>query len=410
MLGNVAQWGRIFEALRYRNYRIFWLGMVSSVTGYQILVPTQTYLAYELTGSALLLGTVGLMTAAPAIALSLFGGVVADQVDQRRLLMVTQSLSGSMVVVVTFLAFTGLISIWHILALAFLIGSVQAFDGPTRQALYPHLVARKDLGNAVALNSSVWQGTRIIGPSIFGVLVGTIGVAACYLVSGTGMFLQAVAVRLIQVPPIPRARGRMLAELGAGLGFLRHNPLFLSLIGMTFFNSMFGMSYIFLMPIFAQDILGRGPEVIGALLAMSGLGALLGVFIAATLNDVQQRGLLIIGGAVAFGAFLMAFAYSSSFILSMGLVFFAGLTNFLYLIAVMTTLQVLVPDEFRGRVMGFYGMTWSLAPLGAMQAGAIANFLGAPFAVALGGMLVIAFALVAAAGNTHIRRLRAPAV
>ena len=402
---------QVFTALRHSGFRSFWMGMVASVLGFQIMTVAQGWLIYDLTDSELALGYVGLAAGLPAIALTLFGGVIADRVNQRILLMATQTISSLGMLALAMLTLLGLVEPWHIVASAFLIGSVQAFDAPTRQALFPHLINREDMLNAVALNSMVWQGTRVIGPAIGGVIIGTqLGVSPGFFAPFLGFLLMAIMVSMLRLPPIRRAGGSSLFhDMAQGINFVRTNTIFAYLISMTFFNSIFGMSYIFLLPVFARDIFEVGSSGLGILHAISGTGAVLGTLITASLGNFRHKGWLILGGAVLFGAFLMLFAASGyffvSFPLSLVFIFFSGISASIYMVTLMSTLQLLVPDELRGRVMGIYGMTWSLLPVGAMQAGAIAEFTSAPLAVAVGGGAVILFAVVMGLGNRQVRDL-----
>ena len=397
---------QVFTALRRPGFRRFWIGMVASVMGFQIMMVAQGWLVFDLTGSELYLGYVGLAAGLPAIVLNLIGGVVADKVDQRKLLIITQSLSSLIMLALATLVLSDLVEIWHVMVTSFLIGSVQAFDGPTRQALFPRLIEREDMMNAVALNSMVWQGTRVIGPAIGGIIISTrLGASPGFYAAFVGFLLMAIMVSTLRLAPAARSQGSsVLRDMGQGLSFVRSNRIFTFLIGMTFFNSVFGMSYIFMFPVFASETFDSPTTGLGFLNAATGLGALLGTLVTASLGNFRRKGLLLLGGAVLFGVFLIAFAATSqtySYLpLALGLVFFAGVSTSIYMITVMSTLQLLVPNELRGRVMGIYGMTWSLLPLGAMQAGAIAEYTSAAFAVGVGGAAVILFAL----GMTMVSR------
>lgn len=402
---------QVFTALKHPGFRRFWLGMVASVMGFQIMMVAQGWLVYDLTDSKLFLGYLGLAAGVPAIVLSLVGGVVADKVDQRRLLMLTQSISGLVMLTLATLVLLDMVEVWHLMVIAFLIGSVQAFDGPTRQAIFPHLIEREDMMNAVALNSMVWQGTRVLGPALGGIIIGTrLGIAPGFYAPFAGFLIMALMVSTLRLPPIKRAQGTSVAQdMAEGIKFVRTNRIFTFLIGMSFFNSMFGMSYIFLFPVFAKDIFEAGTSGLGFLSAATGMGGLLGTFTTASLGNFQRKGWLLLGGAVFFGVFLILFAITSSLFaslpLAMGLIFLAGACTSIYMISVLTTLQSLVPNELRGRVMGIYGMTFSVLPLGAMQAGAVAEFTSAPFAVALGGAAIILFAAGMAVTNSQVRNL-----
>ncbi len=402
---------QMFTALRHSSFRRFWIGMVASVLGFQIMTVAQGWLIYILTDSPLALGYVGLAAGLPAIVLNLFGGVIADKVNQRRLLIATQTTSSMVMLALAILTLTGLVEPWHIITSAFLIGSVQAFDTPTRQSLFPHLIDREDMLNAVALNSMVWQGTRVIGPAIGGVIIGTrLGVAPGFFAPFLGFLMMAVMIATLRLPPIKRAEGAsFFHDMAQGINFVRTNTIFAFLISMTFFNSIFGMSYIFILPVFARDIFNVGQIGLGVLHAASGAGALLGTLITASLGNFQRKGWLILGGAVLFGTFLILFAVTGSlfkfFPLSLVFIFCAGMSTSIYMITIMSTLQMMVPNELRGRVMGIYGMTWSLLPVGAMQSGAVAEYTSAPLAVAIGGAAVIFFAIVMGLSIRQVRTL-----
>ena len=403
--------GAVPPALRYPAYRAYWLGMLASVSGYQMFRVGQGWLIYEITGSAVFLGIfLGLVTALPGMVFNLVGGVVADKLDKRRLVMVTQLTNGSLIFLLATLTLLGLVEAWHVLAVAFISGSVEAFDTPARQALYPHLIDRKALMSAVAMNSSIWQGTRIIAPAIAGFIIDLTHTYVSFYVSGVGFFILAAVLRNLKVPNIARGgTGTPVHDLMEGLKFIKGNSIFSFLIGMTFFNSFFGMAYIILMPVFAVDILDVGARGQGLLLGVSGAGALLTTLWLGSRTNVQYRGLLVVGGAVVFGVLLAAFALTAdvvgSFALAMTLIFFMGVANSTYMISVQTSLQMMVPDRLRGRVMGFWGMTWSIMPLGGVQAGGLAQLIQVPFAVMTGGLAVAAFALGPAMLNSKIRNL-----
>ena len=290
VLTRLAKRAEMFSALRYRDFRLYWSGLLLSVTGFQILMVAQGWLIYELTDQAKFLGILGLVMAVPTITLNLVGGVVADRLDQRRLTIATQGASAVLVGVLATLTLLDIVQVWHVLVIAFISGAVLAFDNPARMSLYPHLVDRKDLMNAVALNSSVWQGTRIVGPALGGLLIAKFGTASAFYVTSGGFLAMVMVLISIHVPPIPRSRGgNMLQNMGEGLRFVQGNSVFMFLIGLTFFNSFFGMSYVFLLPVFAEDILDVGAQGLGYLHAASGLGALLMTFVAASMAKPDGR-------------------------------------------------------------------------------------------------------------------------
>lgn len=401
-----------FRALRHRNYRLYWLGMVVAITGLQVQTVAQGWLVYDLTKSTALLGTVGLAQAVPTIILTLFGGVVADRVDRQRLITITQATNAAVLLVLALLVATDRVAIWHILVCAFLVGSVSAFDQPARMALTPHLVAREDLMSAVAMTSMVWQSTRIIGPALAGVLISQVGIATCFFVTAAGYTVMVLAIMAIRIPRIPPPPGRahVVCDLGTGVRYIAGNPIFSTLIGLTFFNSLFGMSYVTMMPVFARDVLHAGPQGYGSLMGASGVGALIGTVLIASLGAGAPRGKLLLGGAVSFGAMIVALAASRLYPVSLAILFGMGAVNSMYMTSVNTLLQSLVEDEVRGRVMSIYSMTWSLMPLGGFLSGALAGRFatpatGAPFAVGLGGALVALMALFVTVRVPRVRQL-----
>ncbi len=408
-------------ALRYPAYRSYWLGTLASVSGFQMFQFGQYWLVYQLTGSPLFLGTIGLANAIPAIVLNLFGGVFADLFDKRRLIIVTQSITALLIFLLAVLTATGMVAIWHVIVLAFIAGAVNAFDQPARQALYPHLIDRKVMMSAVALNASIWQGTRIVAPAMAGAVIALMGTSASFFLAGAGFVAMAMVMSSLKVPKIERGgSGNAAKDMMDGLKFIRDNSVFSFLISMTFFNSFFGMSYIMMMPAIAVDILRVGSDGQGLLMGIGGVGALFTTLYLGSRTNFKNKGIMLIGGATMFGGAVIVFGLSilliRNFYLAMTIMVFMGIFSSIYMISIMSSLQMLVPDRMRGRVMGFYGMTWSIMPLSGMQAGLVATYLGTPLvgepygvaiAVAIGGAAVAAFALGPALVNGNVRNLGA---
>ncbi|MDE2802335.1 MAG: MFS transporter, partial [Chloroflexota bacterium] len=340
------------------------------------------------------LAFLGLVTATPTILLNLYGGVIADRFDQRLLILLVSTTIGVLLAVMGLLVALDVAAYWNILLLSFFIAGAQAFDNPARQALYPHLIARKDLMNAVALNSIVWQGTRVVGPLIAGALIASVGSAPALFLASIGFAFMVVAMSMIppppKPPPAPRSGGQNQNE---GIGYVVRNQIFAVLIGLTFLNSFFGMSFIILMPIFATDILEVGPEGLGQMHAVAGVGAIVMALVAAAMSKSRNKGLWLVSGAVVFGATVVVFAVSTSYPLSLAVLFIGGAASTFYMVMVQTSLQALVPDHLRGRVFSIYSLTWSLLPLGGLQAGLVADWVSPQFAVALGGAVVAVVAV-----------------
>jgi len=397
-------------ALLYPPFRAFWFGMLASVSGFQMLRFGQFWLIFQLTESPLALGYVGLANGVPAILLNLFGGVAADKFDQRRLIMAAQSIIAVLILVLATLTLLDVVRVWHILTMAFLAGSVEAFDQPARRALFPHLIDRKDMMSAVAMNGAIWPGTRIMAPAVAGLIIAWAGTATVFYISAVGFLTMAIVVYGLKVPRVTgRPRTSAIQDLREGLGFIGKSSIFSFLITMTFFNSFFGMAYVPLMPLFAVEILKVGATGQGWLLGVGGVGSLLTTIWFSAKGGTASRSLLIIGGGMMSGISVVAFALTSvwigSFILALALMFFVGVFNTMQNTALQASMQMLVPDHIRGRVMGIYGMTYNIRPLGGMQAGALAGLITAPFSIAVGGLAVTIFAIGSALASRNVRQM-----
>lgn len=367
---------------------------------------------YDLTQDARFVGYVGAAIALPAIVLNLVGGAIVDKVNPARLMVATQSIMALVVIALGILVAVGLANAWHVLTASVLIGAVQAFDAPNEGSIYPRLMERRAVPSAVALISVVWTGTRVVAPSIAGMIIAWANIESAIFLSAVGFLSLAMVSLRLKLNAVPSTSSGMLQQLISGIVYVKNSPVFSFLIGMTFFNSLFGMSFLYLMPVIAHDALGVGAEKIGWLMGASGAGSLTGVSIMSFLVKKRPAGLLIITGATLFGIFLLVFAlttYNGLYVQSMLAACFGSLCNSAYLLAVLTTLQTLVPDSMRGRVMGIYAITWSVMPLGGLQANLVAHYINAPVAIALGGGMIIALALCVALFNPTIRQIGRPA-
>jgi MFS family permease len=396
-----------FAALRHPNYRLFWSAQTLSVLGQTMEFVALGWLVYGLTGSAVSLGLTGLAQALPRIVLVMLGGAVADRVDRRQLLIAVQAIVAALYITLATLVFFEVVQVWHVWALAFILGALRAFDNPSRQSIVPQLVGKDEIPSAVALGNLAWEVPRLIGPAAAGVLISLIGIASTFYVAALGFILSMLMYTLMRVSKVVSAdRGRnLLKDMADGLDFVRRHELFAALIGLVFFNSMFGMSYQILLPVFARDILEVGSEGFGFLQTAVALGAILGSLAAARLGRSGHRGVQLLLGSALFGLLIVAFAWSRWFPLSVVIMFLMGLANSFYMITINTVLQVMVPDDYRGRVMGLWSLTWSLVPLGGMIAGTITEHAGAPVAVTLGGVLVMAMAAAIAIRLPNVRQL-----
>jgi len=395
------------SALRHRNYRLYWLGQLSSVLAQNMEGVAQGWLVLELTNSPLMLGLTGLAFAAPTIALTLLGGVIADRADRRRIMILSQGVTALTFFAIATLVVLDLIALWHVMALAILSGCVRAFDRPSRMALLPQMVPKEDIANAVAVGGTIWQLNRLVGPALAGMMIYLIGIGPtyyfCFGASLIAVFLW-LGIRLA-APSMAPSAGGVMQHMVEGLNFIRHNEIYFIFIAIIFFNSAFGMSYLILMPVFARNVLDVGSQGFGFLQSVGGAGALIGVLAVAWFSHSRGKGLQSLFGAIAFGILLMSFALSKSYPLSLILAFALGVTSQFYMTTISTVLQVNLPNELRGRVMGIYGLAWELMPVGGMIAGAIAEFAGAPVAVGFGGFMVTAMALLVTIFYPSIRRL-----
>jgi len=298
------------------------------------------------------------------------------------------------------------VQVWHVWLLAFVLGALRAFDNPSRQAIVPMLVDKEEISSAVALGNLAWEVPRLVGPATAGVLISLIGMGGTFYVAAIGFVLSMLMYGVMRVERTEAPPSRsFLHDIGDGLDFVRRNELFAALMGMVFFNSIFGMSYQLLMPVFARDILRVGSEGLGILQTAIGAGAIFGSLLAARQAQSGRRGVRALAGAAIFGLLIVAFAWSQSFPLSLGLMFSMGVASAFYMITISTTLTVMVPNEYRGRVMGLWSLTFSLVPLGGTIGGSIAEFVGVPAAVSLGGALVTTMALLTGALLPRVRQL-----
>jgi MFS family permease len=391
---------RSLGALTHRNFRFFLLGQGVSLIGTWMQSVAQGWLVLTLTNSPFFVGLVAGLGSLGVLAFTLYAGVVADRRDKRRLVVLTQSLSMVLAFALAALVWTHVVTVWHVLALATMLGIVNAFDIPTRQAFMVELVGKEDLMSAIALNSSMFNAARIVGPAIAGALIGAVGVATCFALNGVSyvaVIAGLVAMRLPRFEPRP-ATGSVWLGLREVVAFLRSDRRVETLVVLTAVLSVFGFPFLVMMPVFARDVLHVGAAGYGALTAAVGGGGMLGALvIAVNSRRIVRRGRLMAFGGVAFGLLVLSFAWSRSFVLSLVLLALAGCAMIVNNALTNTMLQTSVPDHLRGRVMGFYSFVFvGLAPLGAFQAGALAERFGAPWAVGTGG-LICALAVAGAA-------------
>jgi MFS family permease len=364
-------------------------------------------MVWEVTEDALHLGYLGLAQGIPLVVFQLWGGVLADRVNRLRLLLVTQSLTTTALLAAFLLSASGVRRVELLLALAALSNTFRAFDEPSRMALVPQMVGRERLPNAIALGSIPWQAGRMIGPSITGVLIAAFGGTVGFgLAVGASAFALAMYARLRVEGHAPApADGHALSQLMAGLRFVRGDFVFAALICLALFNAVFGLSYVTLLPIFADVYFRAGSAGYGLLNAGHGLGALAGtLLVAAVAPRLARRGHIIHAGAAGMGLGLVVFSRAPGLAVAVPVLACVGFSNTFYLTQVSTQLQQTVPDRLRGRVMSLYSLCWNLLPLGGLLGGVLAAAVDARFAVAVGGAMVAVNAIVLLASR-RLRRL-----
>ncbi len=381
----------MFRALQYRNYRLFFLGQIISLVGTWMQSVAQSWLVYRLTGSSFLLGVVGFCGQFPVFLMAPVGGMLADRRSRHRIVIVTQTCSMVLALILGVLTLLGHIKVWEIMLLATLLGVVNSFDIPARQAFVVEMVNPQDFINAIALNSSMVNAARMVGPAVAGITVAAVGEGWCFIANGASYIAVIVGLLLMRITP----RLRNLEPSGVksvleGFRYVAHTGPIRALLLLLGVVSLTGMPYVVLMPIFADRILHSGARGLGILMAAAGVGALSGTLLLAAKRGVRGLGRWITYTASGFGVALICFSLSKSFWLSLVLLLPAGFAMMIEMASSNTLIQTMVPDELRGRVMAVYSMMFmGMAPFGALTAGAIAQHLGAPAAVAIGGVVCL---------------------
>ncbi|HUJ24218.1 MAG TPA: MFS transporter [Bryobacteraceae bacterium] len=380
------------RALRHRNFQLFFAGQLISLIGTWMQNVAQSWLVYRLTRSAALLGMVGFAGQIPVFLFSPIGGLVADRHSRHRVVIATQTSAMILAFVLAALTLSRLVQVWHIFVLAALLGVVNAFDIPARQSFLVEMVGRDDLINAIALNSSMFNGARIVGPAIAGIVVAAIGEGWCFFANGASYI--AVIIGLLRMTVTTPARA--MPEASAvrhiidGFRFVAHTKPIRALLLLLGLVSVTGMPYAVLMPVFADQIFHSGARGLGILMGFSGVGALLGALTLATRQGVRGLGRWAAVSCGVFGASLAVFAFSRSFSIAAAVLIPVGFAMMTQMGASNTLIQTMTPDHFRGRVMSVYSMMFmGMAPIGSLLAGVVADRFGAPFTVATGGVIAI---------------------
>jgi MFS transporter, DHA1 family, staphyloferrin A biosynthesis exporter len=384
-----------FASLRYREYRLLWFGTLFSSSGQWIQQVSIGWLTYALTGSPFLLGLINGLRSVPLLVLGPFGGVAADRVDRKRLMLTTQLFLMTITAVFATVVGTGNAHVWNIALFTLLTGVGWAFNMPVRQSIVPQLVPRNALMNAMALNSAGFNVTRIVGPSLAGLLIAAVGIAGNFTLQAFAYLGVAAMVWMMQIPPRTNTVARDVSvgrNLAEGARFVWRHPTLRVQMLLALVPVVIAMPYTALMPMFAKDVLNLGPGGFGVLMAAPGVGAVIGTLTIASLGNVQRKGLLLFGALLALGVTLILFAQSRSVPVSIALLVLVGGFQMTYMTTNQTLLQLSTPDEFRGRVMGIYMLNQGLLPLGSLIAGVLADLWGAPLAVSVMGGTVLLLA------------------
>lgn len=391
---------RGLAAFKHRNYRLFYVGQLVSVTGTWMQTLAQSWLVLSLTSSAFLLGLVSVFQFAPMLVLGLFAGVVADRVPKRRLLVATQAIAAVLAGTLAVLTFTDTIQLWQVYLLGFLLGVNNAFDMPTRQAFVVEMVGKEDLQNAIALNSSLFNAARIAGPAVAGVLLAAFGPAVCFAINSVSYIAVISGLLMMQVAPLARAKvaQRGLTQIREGLQYVRRTPEILRPVLLIGFVATFGMNFNIWVPLLAKNDLAGGAGAFGLLMSSMGVGSLIGALaLAFMVSSVKRWMLFSTAAALGTGNLVLALVGAIPLAVPVAMLVLAliGLCSTTTMAMANTTVQSAAPDELRGRIMSVYMTVFAgTAPFGALISGSIANRFGAPTSIMLGGLVTVLAVIV----------------
>ena len=388
----------IFRTLRYRNYRLFFAGQCISLIGTWMQQIALSWLVYRLTHSVFLLGMVGFVSQFPTFLFAPFAGVLSDRWNRHHILIFTQSMSMLLAITLAVLVLTGAIAVWHILLLTLFLGCVNALDIPTRQSFVIYMIdKREDLGNAIALNSAMFNGARFLGPSVAGLLIAAVGEGICFLLNGLSYLAVIAALLSMKLSPVhsENIKANMFHDFKEGLAYTFGSQPIRSILLLLALTSFMGVPYAVLMPAFARDILHGGPHTLGFLMSATGAGALLGAVYLASRRSIIGLGKIIPITAGIFGMGLIGFSLSRILWLSLLLMFIAGFGIMVQVASSNTLLQTIVDDNMRGRVMSFFAVSFmGMAPFGSLLAGSLAGMMGVANTLMMGGICCVMGATV----------------
>jgi MFS family permease len=398
-----------FRAFRHRDYLIYWSGLFIGHTGTLIQTTAQTWLIFQLTESPFYLGLEGLCLGLPRVLFSAFGGAVVDRTDRKTIFILTQISFVAMALFLGVMRHFDLIQVWHLLLVSALTGLLVSFEQPVRQSILHHLVPREDLPNAVTLYQMVFNGSMLFGPSIAGLLIPVIDTKGCFFLATIGNLLVLVTIFLIHIPATEPASGKtsLTRDMIDGLRLAWNTPMFLALFTVLAVVSFCTKPYTQFMPVFAQTILNVGAPGLGMLLMAPGAGAILGGLTLASVRRFPRPARLLFGLAVGFGVSIALFATSRSFPLSLVFLFIAGGFQTTFLSAVATLLQFHTSERNRGRIMSMFGLiNRGLGPMGSFPFGVIATWIGAPWTVAICGVVTVSLVGYVVFGKAELRHAK----
>jgi len=398
------------RALRHRNFQLFFSGQLISLVGTWMQSVAQAWLVYRITKSSLQLGAVGFASQIPVFLVAPLGGTIADRLNRHRLVIATQASSMILAAILAWLTLSGRIEIWHIYVLAILLGVVNAFDIPARQSFLVDMVGKEDLMNAIALNSSMFNGARVVGPAIAGIMLIRFGEGWCFAANSISYIAVIIGLLFMKVHGQPRStKTSPLEDIAEGFRWVNSTKIIRALLLLIGLISLVGMPYTVLMPAFVDHVIHGGPNTLGVLMAATGIGALAGGMYLAGRQSVVGLGRVVMVSTLVFGAALIAFAFAGSLRIAVAVLPIVGGAFMVQMAATNTVLQTLVDDRLRGRVMAFYTMAFfGTAPIGSLLAGILADRIGARWTIAAGGAIVIAAGLWFAARLPALRAIVRP--
>ena len=397
-----------FDAFRYRDYRFLWLGVLFTAGGMWMEQIALNWIVYEMTGSAVDLGLLNAMRAFPSLLFGPFGGVAADRMDRKQLMLVTTWVLVALYFALALLIWSGMIEIWHLMAFSFVSGIAWTFNQPVRQAVLPLIVPREAMMNAVALQSSAFNSSRIIGPAAGGLLMGWLGAAGAIFAVALSFVIVNIMTMFMRVPPHVAHSGparSVMADTMDGFRYIGRTPDVRALIIMALVPFVLVMPYMTLLTIFAKDIFQMDATGFGLLTSVSGIGSLAATLVVASLGDYRGKGKLLGYAGVAMGLLLIAFALSPWIPLSYVLLVLLSGASMAYISLTNTMINLIVPNEFRGRVMAVFMLDRGMMPVGSMIAGGIAALAGAPIALAVMGAASLAFTAAAYVVFPSVKKL-----